>query len=112
MWPNITERVANKTLLCPFCRYPLSFREDELYCDRGRCGFSSHVTDLIEAGLATARRVAPNGEALPAHTYACPSCGSPLSFREGYGTCEGCGFAAPRGLQFNLLERHHHDESR
>jgi uncharacterized Zn finger protein (UPF0148 family) len=108
MWPTVTRWVEGRKLWCPFCQAPLSFKEGELYCAAGDCGFSQHVTDLIEAGLASVRTAKPHATQLPEFTYGCPSCKSPLSFPEGRAICANCGFASPPGLHFNLTERHHH----
>ena len=107
MLPNITQRINNKRLFCPYCQSQLTLKEEYLYCEFGDCDFSQRLIELIEEGLASARMVEVNNM-LPEFVYGCPSCNSRLHFSDGRAFCESCGFDSLGVLYINLLRGHTH----
>jgi ribosomal protein L37AE/L43A len=100
----------NRDIFCPFCTNQLVRQNDNLYCEKGDCGFSKVVQNLMEEALSKVDLSKPIDPILEKFNYYCPNCRGKLEVvdEDKSFLCNNCSLKIRSGFGHMLREYHYH----
>lgn len=97
-------------MYCPYCKGELKLVNEELYCEKGKCYFSKHVSDIFKSSrVEQVKKITT--EANKNGRFFCVNCGKPLKIIDTMKEiCESCGFEIDKALYYQIIEVNPHEK--